>query len=297
MIRGGNDLHVHTDVSDGRKSPVGTLEAFARAGVETVVLTDHSAVVWQEVLDAAARLGITMPFPGTEISTCLNGRKHHVLLYGHALAEYQTHDLLLAPNAAKNLVLRRVLDDLRVDHPGLPSFDEILTGTAPGLTPTPGKQLGSRTAVCRALAHAGALDESAARARVAELSEARQSELALTDRYPSTLAVLELAADLDLTACLAHPLWECSSASEVHGVLADLEVMAELGLWGVATRSYHHRELDDHPDLRQALARHALRVIGGSDYHGNGRTEPGADPTDPEVLGELTARAAKGVRP
>lgn len=287
-----NDLHVHTHVSDGRLSPAATLQQFARAGVQRMVLTDHSAVVWSEALADADRFDVNLLFPGAEISTAQGPRKHHILVYGAALAGDPLPELLRRPNDVKNAVLAEVTDVLRANMSGMPRFEQILDGSAPGVSPTQGKVLASRTAVAHAYATASGVDASSAKFRVDTLAEKARGRRSLEARYPTTVEVLDLANKLGLTACLAHPLWECINTEQVGAVFNDLERFAELGLWGVATRSYHHRPLDDLPALREAATSHGLAIVGGSDFHGNGKVRPGADPTDEDVLDELIAHVA-----
>jgi 3',5'-nucleoside bisphosphate phosphatase len=291
--RTANDLHVHTSVSDGRLTPELVVLRAAERGIETLVITDHSAVTFTLAELLARRLGVSMPFPGIEVSAQMEGRRHHLLLYGTRLAVGSLPTALTQARDCKNAILAKAIARLRAKHPAIPQFSDILAGTCSGLHPTADKQMGSRSAAAAAISAASSLSfeqaHDALRTTVASLTTA----LPVSARYPAAVDVLAAAASLGVVACLAHPLWQCSDDNDVTELVGDLRLLAEHGLWAVATRSYHHRQLDDHPRLLAAVRCLRLALIGGSDFHGNGKTELGEDATEPAVLAELTELACR----
>jgi 3',5'-nucleoside bisphosphate phosphatase len=288
----GNDIHVHSNVSDGRLAPAGIVLLAAQSGVDTLVFTEHSAVTYRAALPHARRLGVSMPFPGIEVSTYLGPRRHHLLLYGMGLLADPLPPVLVRPSNHKNDVLERAIGVLRSDHPQIPAFSDILAGTCAGLEPTPGKRLGSLTTAAIAISASSGISAQQARDTLRRAVMDLESGVPLGTKYVTAADVLLIAGRLGLVTCLAHPLWQCADERGVAEVCDDLARLTERGLWGVATRSYHHRALDEHPALSRHARRLGLAVIGGSDFHGNGKTELGGDPTEPHVLQELTDRAS-----
>ena len=76
-----NDLHLHTDCSDGKLSPSQLVELCAKKKYQTISITDHDTIEgYLAVKDKAKHYGITM-IPGVEISTSYKGREVHILVY------------------------------------------------------------------------------------------------------------------------------------------------------------------------------------------------------------------------
>ena len=76
------DLHMHSNVSDGKLSPAELVRLVHENGVELMALTDHDTMdgVWQAAA-AAEELGVGF-IPGVEISTGWGGRVVHIVGLG-----------------------------------------------------------------------------------------------------------------------------------------------------------------------------------------------------------------------
>ncbi len=76
------DLHVHSNVSDGRLSPAEIIKKAAGLGLRVISLTDHDAVDGTApALVAAKAFPDILMIPGVEISTDLPDGEAHVLGY------------------------------------------------------------------------------------------------------------------------------------------------------------------------------------------------------------------------
>lgn len=282
------DLHVHTTVTDGRATPGQVIADAARAGVRYLVITDHSAVVWDGLSEEADRQGVILPFPGVEISTHLDGRRYHIVAYGHGILDRRFQEAIRPPLDWKNRIAAEVRAVLVRDGHALPPLDEIRR------QPAPERLLVSRSALARHLAAVAGIAPDAAYERVravhADVEARMTSDTPLDLRYLPTLRVLCEAARVGAVTTVAHPLWRVRDVADVDRVVADLAVLKENGLDGLETRSYHHRPWDDHPRL--LAARDALELLrsGGSDYHANGKTVLGHGGLDESGYAAFAAR-------
>jgi hypothetical protein len=198
-------------------------------------------------------------------------------LYGPGLLDATVQSRVRGPAEQKNEILRRTRDRFAASVPGLAEYAEILAGGQPGRGPTPGKVVGSRTALAAHLAAATGLREEAAYRRVADAVADIERDVPADQRYLPTQGVLAVAREAGLVSSIAHPLWRCRVERDVDMVIADLERFAAAGLNALESRSYHHRDRDDHPTLLRARERLGLLPSAGSDFHANGKTTLGAD--------------------
>ena len=73
------DLHMHSNVSDGKLSPADLVRLVHANGVELMALTDHDTMDGVRQASAAAEeLGVGF-IPGVEISTGWGGRVVHIV--------------------------------------------------------------------------------------------------------------------------------------------------------------------------------------------------------------------------
>jgi 3',5'-nucleoside bisphosphate phosphatase len=75
------DLHIHSNFSDGKYSPLEILHKAKEKGFSIISITDHDNIHAIEIaLQSSEQLGIEI-IPGIEFSTDFNGREVHILAY------------------------------------------------------------------------------------------------------------------------------------------------------------------------------------------------------------------------
>ena len=75
------DPHTHSAYSDGTDTPAQLLAIAARAGLDTIALTDHDTTAgWDEAVSAVPDTGVTL-IRGAEMSCSASGITVHLLAY------------------------------------------------------------------------------------------------------------------------------------------------------------------------------------------------------------------------
>lgn len=87
MLKGAVDLHMHSNVSDGKTSPPQLVQEVLRNRLKTFALTDHDTIVGIEaismVFEKLSQLAVELPdfIPGVELSADMDGQEVHILAY------------------------------------------------------------------------------------------------------------------------------------------------------------------------------------------------------------------------
>lgn len=87
MRNGAVDLHMHSNVSDGKTSPAQLVQELIQHKIKSFSLTDHDTIAGIEIIslvyDKLGQLGYDLPdlIPGVEISAELDGQEVHILAY------------------------------------------------------------------------------------------------------------------------------------------------------------------------------------------------------------------------
>lgn len=75
------DLHIHSNCSDGKYSPLEIIELAKSADMNVIGITDHDSVdALEEAISTGKKNGIEV-IPGIEFSTDLSGKEIHILGY------------------------------------------------------------------------------------------------------------------------------------------------------------------------------------------------------------------------
>ena len=276
------DLHVHTRASDGSDRPQALVAAAAAAGVQTLAITDHDTVAAVAPAQATGeRLGVQV-LAGCELTTTVDGRVVHLLVYGQGL---------LAPELADAVQLARRGREDRNRAIGERLERLCGVGYADALA-VAGPSALSRAHFARALVARGVVAD-VAQAFDRFLSSGRPAYVAAPS--VSVSDAVALAAKAGGVAVLAHP--GRLAPGERDRVLGQA---LEAGIDGIEVWHSQHD-----PGLCRSLAalaeRRGLLATGGSDYHGRHKptvrlgTGTGTGPTvPPNHLNALQARLTAG---
>lgn len=279
---GGFDLHTHSTCSDGTTSPEQNVHDAVALGLEGLGVTDHDTTAPFERARAAAdgtRLELVL---GTEFSAELDGRSVHVLGLWIDPGYAPLSDELDRLRNERRIRAERTVSlfhDLGVPVP-LERVLEI-AGDAPV----------GRPHIAQAVVELGA---------AGSLPEVFDRWLgdggpAYVEKHAVTpVRAVELLVAAGGVAVLAHPglfgVRAADGAAHGGGIADDIvEELVGVGLAGLEA---------DHPDHDDAQRRHyrdlaralGIEVTGGSDYHGEAKTNQLGSVTTPrEVVERLRA--------
>jgi predicted metal-dependent phosphoesterase TrpH len=245
------DLHTHTVASDGLLSPASLAELAGERGISIFAVTDHDTTGGlAEARAAAASQGIRF-INGVEFSARARQGETHILGYGFDPHNPSLNEELLVLRESRRergwLMLER-LRDLGID------IDVIFSR---GDQQSPG-----RPHIARALVQRG-YAESVTDAFERYLEAGRPAFV--PRRTVTAERAIELIRGARGVAVLAHPL-------SVDSLLERLPQLVAGGLQGLEAH-YGEYDVDQRASLVSLARGHGLVVTGGSDFHGDGRTE------------------------
>ena len=267
------DLHTHSTISDGRRTPTQLVDLAYGNGVRIMSLTDHDIVDGlPEAFEAASRYPDFTLIPGIEMSTDVPGNEVHIL--GHFIdwesAEFRRALAVLQESRlgrARKMVEKLGALDKPVDWERVQSFADGAVG---------------RPHIALALVEAG---------HVSTVNEA--FDLYLSRNGPAYVErerldpeqVVALLLGVGGLATLAHPR-ELFAAGGLEDLLARLKSAGLTGM-EVYYQDYAPAEIETFRALAQKFD---LLPLGGSDYHGLGgpqQREPGDIPLPMESVERL----------
>lgn len=272
------DLHTHSAMSDGTDSPTLLVEEAARAGLQTVALTDHDTTAgWAEAQAAADRLGITL-VRGAELSTRHDGISVHLLAY---LFDPEDEPLRAEMELTRDdrwPRLQRIVERFQADGFDITWADveaEMGDETTPG-----------RPHVADALVTKGYAEH---RNDVFSRWLYNRSPYYVPHHSPATADAIRLVLAAGGVPALAHPF------AVKRGTCITEDDVRELAAAGLAGIEVDHR--DHAPEQRALAARLATELdlvpTGSSDYHGDGKLNRLAENlTAPESLQRIEALAS-----
>jgi predicted metal-dependent phosphoesterase TrpH len=270
------DLHVHSNVSDGRLSPAELVQNAAGLGLRVVSLTDHDSVDGTApALAAAAAFPDLLMIPGVEISTDLPDGEAHVLGYYIDYSRAELLETLEKFRSSRQTRARRMIEKLA----GLGI--DIDWGRVQEIA---GEGSIGRPHIARAM-----LEKD----YIATFEEAFDKYLghggpAYVERDKMTpeeaVALVVRAGGLPV---LAHPF----TVSDPEAMIVRLKPAGLVGL-----EAYYKDNTPEQTRTTLDLAeKYGLIATGGSDYHGIGDSEVGLGGVEVpmEAAEKLAALAAK----
>lgn len=273
-LRDRNDLHLHSDRSDGTTSPREVMRAASDHGIRIAALTDHDTTSgWDEAAVAAQELGMSL-LPGMELSARLGHRSVHILGYLFDPEDADLRAITDRIRESRHTRARSMVEAIACDFPV--DLAALAAHTAPGATV-------GRPHIADALISAGV---------VADREEAFASILHPAGPYyvalyaPDPVTAVRAITAAGGVAIIAHPAGRS-------GLLPDdaLSSMLDAGLAGFELG--HRENLEPGVRvLRRHAAEHDLIITGSSDYHGAGKpNRPGEFTTSDEMVARIIARA------
>lgn len=279
------DLHIHTNISDGRFSPQEIVKKAVRLGLSVIAICDHDNTDGISMaLAAASAFPQLKVIPGVEISTYAPGSEVHVLGYfmdfnnprfRNTLADSRNSRL----ERAKEMIIR--LNKLNIDI----SWQQVQQAA--------GSSTVGRPHIAQVMLDKGYIESFA---------EAFDKYIGLggpayVERHkitpPEAVALIKEADGLPV---LAHPL----TIEQPEKMIAELKAA---GLVGVEVY-YNDYTKDEKNTLALLANKYNLIATGGSDYHGlddSTETMLGDAGVPPEAAEQLIAlsrqQRQKSVKP
>jgi 3',5'-nucleoside bisphosphate phosphatase len=250
------DLHLHSDVSDGRISPAAAVQTAASVGLDVIALTDHDTAAGVDSAKGAARALPVYVIPGIEISTRFGPCDLHILGYwidpGHpAIQEHQA-----SARIRRTERMHAMIDKLRALGVRV-TFEDVLDAIGPSV------EVLGRPHLARAL-HAVGETRYYAEAFDRYLYDGGPAFVA--EAFPTVAEAVERIHAAGGIAVWAHP--------PRHVFDKEIADFADLGLDGVECL----RPLNPPAEslyLEAGAHDLGLLVTGGSDWHGPGHSELG----------------------
>ena len=243
------DLHIHSNVSDGRFSPEEIVHKAATLGLTIIALTDHDSIDGiAPALSAAGAFPQLKIIPGVEISTEAPGSEVHVLGYFIDYANEKLKAALEGFRNSREVRAQRMiakLENLGI-HIQWPRVKEIAGDGSVG-----------RPHLAKAMLEKGYIT-SLQEAFTKYISHDGPAYVERDKMIPAEAA--ELVIRSDGLPVLAHPL----TMSDPEALIIQLK---EVGLVGIEAY-YNDYTADQVKSLINMADRHNLIVTGGSDYHG-----------------------------
>jgi HAD superfamily hydrolase (TIGR01509 family) len=292
------DLHVHTINSDGRATTEEVLRKAAQRGVKIVVFAEHSrSDNYVEGKRLGAHYGVEVPFPAVEISTLYTGNKHHVIAYGTAVLNPLFQNYTAHPTEYKNRCYGTIVEALKEHGIPIAPARDIMRGIQPdGSYRHPIKWMLSRTVIAEAVAQALNITVEEAKALFMDGYDPARRLVRLEPdsspdvRYLDTVQTIRAIRQIGAIPVLAHPWWELTSGrTTVERLLDQIATFCKEGLEGIEVLSYHYPP-EQIPAGVHLAQRFGLLQFGGSDYHGNGKSELGDIGVTPEQFEHIVAR-------
>ena len=268
------DMHLHTNASDGTVSPAEIVEIVSRSSLRLFAVTDHDTTSGLDEAEAASAVHPDITFiPGIELSAEVNGNEIHLTCHfidrHNEMLQAELSALLQDREEKAEQIVQRLI------HIGLPvSWDEVVANADGAI---------GRPHIARAMI---------ARGYVETVSDAfsHYCRPANPHSFPDVNSMASTRSSWSATpggvATVAHP-------RTVANIGETLATLAPHGLAGIEV--YAEKYGGDRIGRYSTLAdRYGLVKSGGSDYHANdtvNEIRPGMNGPPPGTARALYERA------
>ncbi len=306
------DLHMHTQISDGKASPVETVDFAAEMGLKKICLTDHNALhpTYDKLREYARTKDIeVLPFSGCEASVVYYEKDKplfvfHMLVYGDddAIRDERFISAVSGYFDRSVEVAKKQYECLKRSGVDL-SWDEMFIYDK-DIAPIEKMDKESEDHIAKCLAKKfGITIEEVWERYGEELTPPHYGgaqNLLHMAKHADVSELIKLANELGLVTVIAHPTWidtvfECDAhLATREGKAAMIRRLRELGLDGIEVS--HQLIKEDAIDHYTALAEElGMITTGGSDYHaeedyGRHLTEYGVTEEGLQKLCDLIAK-------
>jgi predicted metal-dependent phosphoesterase TrpH len=246
------DLHVHTDASDGLCAPGEVVRLARDAGLAAIAVTDHDTVAGiPEALAAGVKLGVEV-VPGVELTAYAGRAEIHIVglfIDPDRTAIVRKIDSFKAARHERMLRMVAKLRRLGVDL----EPEAVLAEAGEGAVGRP--HLAAALVKCGAVSHAQ---------EAFDLYLANNGPVYEKKKEMAPEEAVTLVCELGGLPVLAHP-----GASRVDERIPSF---AKSGLFGLEVWHTKHSRAQQRFYAKLA-EKHGLLPSGGSDFHGEGRSE------------------------
>jgi predicted metal-dependent phosphoesterase TrpH len=248
-MNSGIDLHLHTNVSDGRLSPVELVKKAASSGLKIIAITDHDIMdgITPALREAKKHGGIVV-VPGVEISTDCPEGDVHLLGYFNNYSNLELKQKLDEMRAARIERAEAIIENLR--KLGMPlNLSEVMSKVDEGSV--------GRPHIAQVMLEKG---------YISSISEAFQKYIsrggpAYAERIKMTpKEAVKLVLRAGGIPVLAHPL----TLERPEPLVASLKNVGLVGL-EVYYSEYNQSQI---LSLKKLAHKYGLLITGGTDFHG-----------------------------
>ena len=249
------DLHVHSNVSDGTKSPREVVKHASDVGVAVMALTDHDTVAGiDEAAAAANEYGVCL-VPGIEISAGYRDRDVHILGYFVDTKSSEFLDILEKAWEKREERNIKIVEKFR-------KFDIALDIEA--IKKYSGSSVITRAHFARWLVENGYCRSNS---EVFEKYLGNDGPCYVPRDYMTRETAVKAILKAGGIPVLAHPMLYGLNSKEVDMLVKELK---EMGLKGIET--YYSSNMGMDEQIARGLAdKYGLIMTGGSDYHGDNK--------------------------
>ena len=249
------DLHVHSNVSDGTKSPREVVKHASDVGVAVMALTDHDTVAGiDEAAAAAKEYGVCL-VPGIEISAGYRDRDVHILGYFVDTKSREFLDILEKAWEKREERNIKIVEKFR-------KFDIALDIEA--IKKYSGSSVITRAHFARWLVENGYCRSNS---EVFEKYLGNDGPCYVPRDYMTRETAVKAILKARGIPVLAHPMLYGLNSKEVDMLVKELK---EMGLKGIETFYSSNMGMDEQI-VRGFADKYGLIMTGGSDYHGDNK--------------------------